>query len=178
MKTAEERFAEKWRKDENGCHVWTAAKNSNGYGSFYLGRTRPAHRVAWDWARGPVQDGKQLDHLCRNRACVNVDHLEPVTCRENVLRGVGFAAVNSKLTHCPKGHQLQEIRMILVHGKTKRHRRCRECERPNERMSQRKRRAEAKAKRASEKTGLDSLFGQWPGDETDAQLAVALMDSQ
>lgn len=168
MKTAEERFAEKWVADENGCHVWTAGKAGNGYGSFWLGRTRLAHRVAWEWAKGHIPDGRQLDHLCRNRSCVNVDHLEPVTCRENVLRGVGIAAVNSNRTHCPKGHQLTESRMILVHGKLRRHRRCRECERPNERMRYLRKRA----------SGLDSLFGQWPGDETDAQLAVALMDSQ
>lgn len=177
MKTAEERFAEKWREDENGCHVWTARKVRGGYGKFWLGcRHRSAHCVAWEWARGPVQDGKQLDHLCRNRACVNVDHLEPVTCRENTLRGVGIAAVYSKRTHCMRGHQLPEIEIKMVRGKPRRHRTCRECDRLNHRMNYRRKQAEAKSKRAS--SGLDSLFGQWPGNETDAQLAVALRGSQ
>lgn len=164
MKTAEERFAEKWREDQNGCHVWTAKKNAEGYGYFWLGgRDRRAHRIAWEWAKGPITEGRQLDHLCRNRACVNVDHLEPVTCRENVLRGVGPAAVNARKVQCVRGHELG-AENVSPHSLRRGDRECRTC------MNARKR-----AKRAA---GLDTLFGQWPGDETDAQLAAALRGSQ
>lgn len=170
MKTAEERFAEKWREDENGCHVWTAAKISNGYGYFHLGTGRLAHRVAWEWANGPVPEGEQLDHLCRNRACVNVKHLEPVTCRENVLRGVGVSALNSKKTQCPRGHAFSE--KVKVRNGKPASRQCLECNRVSA-SALRQRRKQAKSAMA-----IDFLFGQWPGDETDAQLAVALRGSQ
>lgn len=63
-----------------------------------------AHRVAYEMLVGPIPDGMQLDHLCRNRCCVNPEHLEPVTCRENLMRGTGHAARNAAKTHCPQGH--------------------------------------------------------------------------
>src|ERR1700755_3231525 len=91
---------------ENGCWVWVGAMDGGGYGRVYTkGRPR-AHKAAWVYLRGPVPDGLELDHLCRNRACVNPKHLEPVTHRENLLRGMAPAAINSRKTHCPKGHAL------------------------------------------------------------------------
>jgi hypothetical protein len=72
-----------------GCILWTANK-PNGYGQICDGTQRQpslAHRVAWVMAGRKIPDGYQLDHLCRRPSCVNVDHLEPVTCAENVRRG-------------------------------------------------------------------------------------------
>lgn len=100
-----ERF---WSKvDRSGeCWVWTAGKSGGGYGSFTVnGKSAQAHRFAYELLVGPIPGGLVLDHLCRNRACVRADHLDPVTERENLLRGVGAAARNARKTHCHKGHE-------------------------------------------------------------------------
>lgn len=87
------------------CWEWQGAKDGTGYGKLWDGkRLSPAHRVAYELFVGPIPSGLQIDHLCRNRACVNPAHLEPVTCRENILRGVGLSAVNAKKTQCLRGH--------------------------------------------------------------------------
>jgi len=87
------RIASKIAVMEDGCWVWTAALNNGGYGLVRLdGRTRRAHRVVYELLVGPIPEGLELDHLCRNHACVNPDHLEPVTHGENIRRGLnGFA---------------------------------------------------------------------------------------
>lgn len=88
------------------CWEWQAFRNPFGHGMFRLGdRVHLAHRVLYEKLRGPVKDGLELDHLCRNPACVNPDHLEEVTHRENILRGVGPTAQNARKTHCPQGHE-------------------------------------------------------------------------
>ncbi len=102
------RFAEKIALTDSGCVEWIASTDSKGYGKFQWeggrnGRLMPAHRWAYEWVVGPIPDGLQLDHLCRNRRCVNPEHLEPVTQRVNVLRGVGPAALNAGKTHCYRG---------------------------------------------------------------------------
>jgi len=102
----EERFWAKVDKTET-CWLWMGGRN-NGYGYFRLGGTGGprayAHRFAYEQLIGPVPDGLQLDHLCRVRHCVNPAHLEPVTSRENCLRGESLQAANAQKTHCPKGH--------------------------------------------------------------------------
>lgn len=86
--TMAERFKGKWVVDPLvGCWVWTAASNGRGYGRIWVdGRPHPAHRVAYEIHVGPIPAGMEIDHLCRNRGCVNPAHLEPVTRRENLRR--------------------------------------------------------------------------------------------
>mgnify|MGYP001608583411 CR=1 FL=1 len=86
MPTLDERF---WAKVlvGDGCWDWQASKTPGGYGSFRAAdRTVCAHRFSYELLVGPIPEGLDLDHLCRNKGCVNPEHLEPVTRRENMLR--------------------------------------------------------------------------------------------
>src|SRR3990167_7266351 len=76
-----------------GCWLWTGQLSASGYGKLEVNRNGrrcklSAHRVAFEVYKGPIPDGLCLDHLCRQRSCINPDHLEPVTKRENARRGV------------------------------------------------------------------------------------------
>lgn len=105
LPTLEERLRSGAVEDEAGCMVWQGAHFPKGYGSIRVqGVTRGAHRVAYELAVGPIPEGLTLDHLCRIRDCINPAHLEPVTNRENTLRGEGFSAVNARKAACPRGH--------------------------------------------------------------------------
>ncbi len=96
----------------NGCIEFTGARNHAGYGIVQLGRgvgTDRAHRIVYREIVGPIPDGLTIDHLCGNPACVNVDHMEPVTRAENTRRqwaaGRGNAGAREReKTHCPQGH--------------------------------------------------------------------------
>jgi hypothetical protein len=135
--TAEQRF---WSKVRRGdvCWNWTGAIGSGGYGNFYAGggrterRTMGAHHYAYELLVGPVPEGKCLDHLCRNRRCVNPDHLEVVTRGENVLRGDGDLARAARASHCKHGH---EFTPENTHINAKGWRCCRTCWRRRARES-------------------------------------------
>lgn len=122
-----------WAKvDTSGdCWIWTGARLKDEYGDYgnawWNGRAQPAHRVSYQLERGPIPVGLQIDHLCRTRLCVRPDHLEPVTCRENVLRGQGAGAMAVRRDMCLQGlHELTPV----AGGRTaadRHRRRCRPC---------------------------------------------------
>jgi len=97
-----------------GCWQWRGSVTDKGYGHFHMdGKGYQAHRVAYMLFVSKIPDGKCIDHLCRNRACVNPNHLEVVTWKENILRGIGFSAVNSRKTRCIRGHKLSGHNLII-----------------------------------------------------------------
>ncbi len=112
-------FNAKWIKDVNGCWVWQGGQNDQGYGTFFDGRTRRAHRWSYEHFRGPIPVSHELDHLCRNRGCVNPQHLEAVPFIENVRRGEAQNVVRSRRGTCDRGHPF----VLLQSGR----RYCRRC---------------------------------------------------
>lgn len=95
-----------------------------------------AHVYAWEFFRGPIPEGLQIDHLCRVTRCCNPDHLDVVPARINILRSTGPAAVNAVKEFCKRGHSLSGDNLVLVPGG----RMCRECRRASWREYQRNRR--------------------------------------
>lgn len=109
------------------CWEWTGEIDKDGYGRGWvpeLGRIRLAHRLLYEAHRGPIPAGLQLDHVCRNRRCVNPDHLEPVTQQENIRRSDGVQAINARKTACHNGHPFDEANTyVCPRGR----RECRIC---------------------------------------------------
>lgn len=103
-----QRFWPKVAQTGNACEcwIWMSTIATNGYGRFKLNpkKSVPAHRFAYEQTIGMIPDGLEIDHLCRERACVNPAHMEPVTHKVNTLRSLNFTAVHAAKTHCPKGH--------------------------------------------------------------------------
>jgi len=110
---------------ENGCWIWQSSLNDAGYAVMSVpvnGKCAPrrVHKMLYEFINGPVEDGLCLDHLCRNRNCINPKHLEPVTWRENILRGNSMSAIHARKTHCIRGHEFD--------GKWRNSRRCSKCQ--------------------------------------------------
>jgi hypothetical protein len=121
----------------NGCVVMISGLSSAGYGQVKKNK-KPylVHRYIWEQAYGPIPAGMHIDHLCRNPACHNLEHLELVTARTNTLRGVSPMAVNAAKTHCQHGHEFN-AENTWVNPKTGA-RQCRECSRERLRVRRRK----------------------------------------
>ncbi len=131
------RFAPKVKPQPNGCWLWTANLHPDtGYSRMWLSRhdNKLGHRIAFEWARGPIPEGLVIDHLCRNRACVNPDHMEIVTNVENVMRGESVFAQNARKTHCLRGHPFdaENTYPVPTGGRA-----CRECARQRKRERRR-----------------------------------------
>lgn len=129
------RFASKHRK-KGGCLIWQGPLDKDGYGSFYLRRiNRRAHRVAWFSAHGDLPEGMVVNHVCRNRACVNPQHLQAISATESALRDTtSLGYINSQKTMCPMGHPYD-----VTYGKQ---RYCSICERAKQRRLRAKWRSE------------------------------------
>lgn len=132
------RLIERIRFDADGCWTWMGTKDQLGYGRIRVGGSHPqaVHRVAYEICVGPIAGGLELDHLCRNRACLNPAHLEAVTRRENIMRSSNFAAVNARKTHCPQGHEYNEENTCIGKPSAPLNRICRVCSR--ERMARKR----------------------------------------
>lgn len=122
------------QNDPTICWDWPGAiRKEAGYGVVQANlddrgfRTWAAHRAVYTVLVGPVASATELDHLCRNRKCVNPAHLEPVSSRENCLRGVGILAVNAKKTHCKHGHEFTRENTMIVPTVCGTGRKCRQC---------------------------------------------------
>lgn len=111
------------------CWEWQGRLDPRGYGR-YAGRL--AHRISYELLRGPIPSGLELDHLCRVRNCVNPDHLEPVTHRENTLRSTSPSAINATKSACPSGHPYDAENTYISPGGD---RHCRACNRDRKRRA-------------------------------------------
>ena len=99
-------FTSKFAVDHNGCWIWTASTRNEGYGCYWFrNKLWRAHRVSWTLLKGEIPEGMLVLHKCDIPQCVNPDHLEVVSFRENVLRGTQPTAINAMKTHCSNGHE-------------------------------------------------------------------------
>jgi len=138
---------ERTTTNERGCWLWNHYVRADGYAVIGIRtsegvKARYVHRLAFEAAFGPAPDGLQLDHLCRNRHCLNPLHLDPVTPRENTLRGTSPMAKNAAKTHCKHGHEfsIENTRIRPEGGRS-----CRTCERATLRRRRERIRSERKS---------------------------------
>jgi hypothetical protein len=117
------------RRGPSECWPWTAQLSPTGYPRMSTKRNGKSGqinvlRALYELSRGPLPDSIVLDHLCRNRACLNLAHVEPVSNRENILRGFAPSAVNARKTHCIRGHKLTGANLYITRDGR---RQCRPC---------------------------------------------------
>lgn len=132
------RFNARLRVNEDGC--WSIGDYRPGGYSWIInddGVPELGHRFAYKLLVGAIPSDRVLDHLCRNPACVNPDHLESVTVRENTIRGIGPSALNAKKNECHRGHTFDVANTYIYRGR----RHCKECQRERVRAYQSRRAA-------------------------------------
>lgn len=138
--TDAERFARLTRQMDERCLVWQGKVDKQGYGRMYAygQNSYLAHRWAYENFVGPIPEGMQVDHLCRNPSCVNPSHLEAVTPLENTHRSLIARGLPISVTHCVRGHAYDEANTrYLKRG----WRACRACDRENQKRYREARRA-------------------------------------
>lgn len=132
------RYADRLLFDGHGCWVWTGAQKGTGYAElYYQGKRYLMHRLTYVLAKGAIPEGLHIDHLCRVRLCINPAHLEAVTMRTNILRGIAPSAHNARKTRCPHGHEYNEANTY----RWRTQRECRPCRKHRRRETRRKARA-------------------------------------
>jgi len=131
LEAIKKRFWDKVQKTEQ-CWIWIGALDAGGYGAVTIDNRRlRAHRVSFEWEQGTIHDGLVVDHLCRNRACVNPTHMEVVTPKINTARGYSPPAINAYRTECAIGHPFDLFNTyIRTNGK----RECRTCKKDRKRI--------------------------------------------
>lgn len=130
--------------DPDGCWEWIGHLSTEGYGRLnVLGQRVYAHRYSYERFVGPIPPGLEIDHLCRNRKCVNPTHLEPVTHRINGLRGQGSPAQNAQRTNCANGHPLSGDNLTFRSVGSRKSRVCRQCHRDRGRARTRRKKQAA-----------------------------------
>lgn len=115
-----------------GCWLWTGALTTAGYGQTRIlgagSKQALVHRLSYEIVHGVIPEGYQIDHLCRVRNCLNPEHLEVVTGRQNTLRGNTRPAANVAKTHCPAQHPYDETNTVIKPGRYGPRRVCRTCQ--------------------------------------------------
>lgn len=106
--------------DENKCWNYIPCGSKQGYARI---KEKLAHRVSYEIFKGKIPKGLSIDHKCRNIKCINPEHLEAVTQRENTLRGISIVAKNAKKTHCLRGHELSGENLTIQNNT----RQCKKC---------------------------------------------------
>ena len=119
------------RQTESGCWQWTKCLDNQGYGRILIDhKNQKAYRAMWQFMRGTIPRGLYVDHICRNRGCVNPEHLRLVTPKQNAVENsLGVSAKNASKEHCPAGHPYSGSNLRIASNRRGRKMRlCRECD--------------------------------------------------